>query len=96
MDIKAIAEQVAGALGEAPEKLQELASDPKGAIEGLTGHALEDADIPELLGHVKGMMGEGFDLSALGDIGEHLGDLLEKSPLGDLGDMLGGLLGKEK
>ena len=37
MDVKAIAEQVMAAVGEAPEKAQEFIADPKGAIEQLTG-----------------------------------------------------------
>lgn len=42
MDVKAIAEQVMAAVGEAPEKAQEFIADPKGAIEQLTGHALDE------------------------------------------------------
>ncbi len=96
MDIKAIAEQVMGALGEAPEKLQEFFADPKGAIEQITGQSLDEGQIAEVVEHIKTTVGEGlgnFDLDA---IGEQLSGLFgEGSPLGGIGDALGGLFGKK-
>ncbi|MEF9875450.1 MAG: hypothetical protein RRZ85_09395 [Gordonibacter sp.] len=96
MDIKAIAEQVMGALGEAPEKIHELIADPKGVIEQITGHTLEEGQIGEVVEHIKTQISEGaanFDLSAIGD---QLGGLFgEGSPLGGIGDALGDLFGKK-
>lgn len=86
MDIKAIAEQVIGAVQEAPEKIQELTADPKGAIENITGHSLEDVDIEQVMEHVKGAIGEaGIDV---GSIAESVGK--------NIGDMLGGIFGGNK
>ena len=73
MDVKAIAEQVMAAVGEAPEKAQEFIADPKGAIEQLTGHALDEGQIAEVVEHVKSMIAEGgaglegLDLGAIGE-----------------------------
>ena len=44
MDIQAIIAQVSAALADAPEKLQELVSDPKGTIEGITGVELGEGE----------------------------------------------------
>ncbi|OUO94231.1 hypothetical protein C2L80_03935 [Rubneribacter badeniensis] len=97
MDVKAIAEQVMAAVGEAPEKAQEFIADPKGAIEQLTGHALDEGQIAEVVEHVKSMItegGAGLEGLDLGAIGEKLGGLVgEGSPLGGL---LGGIFGKKE
>lgn len=96
MDVKAIADQVMGTLGEAPEKIQEFLADPKGAIEQITGQTFEEGQIAEVVEHIKTQIGEGvgnFDMNA---IGEKLGGLFgEGSPLGGIGDALGGLFGKK-
>lgn len=104
MDIKAIIEQVMGALGQAPENIQGFLSDPAGAIEQITGHSLDEGQITEVVEGIKTQIGEGgFDLSNidlsnidLGAIGDQLGGLFgENSPLGGIGDALGGLFGKK-
>lgn len=64
MDIQAIATQVAEAIKEAPEKAQELVSDPKGAIEGITGES--GFDVTEAVQAILAKVGDmGLDLSSL-------------------------------
>ena len=53
MDVQAIIAQVSAALADAPEKLQELVSDPKGTIEELTGHELGEGDLSQIVDGVK-------------------------------------------
>lgn len=106
MDIKAIAEQVMGALGDSPEAIKDFISDPGAAIEGITGDKLEGADLMGVVDHIKEtVMGggielpESLDLGAitenLGGLTENLGDVLENSPLSGIADGLGGLFGKK-
>ena len=89
MDVQAIIAQVSAALAEAPEKLQELVSDPKGTIEGITGIELGEGDLSQIVDGVKSGIADGtldltkFDLSGL--------DL--SGLAGGLGGMLGGLGG---
>lgn len=64
MDIQAIATQVAEAIKEAPEKAQELVSDPKAAIEGITGES--GFDVTEAVQAILAKVGDmGLDLSSL-------------------------------
>lgn len=104
MDIKAITDQVVEHLGNAPEAIQDLLSDPAGAIENITGHRLEGADLSGVLDGLKDAvtggnfkLPEGLDLGSL-DLSK-LGDLASKVDLGGItegiGDMLGGLFGKK-
>ena len=89
MDVQAIIAQVSAALADAPEKLQELISDPKGTIEGITGIELGEGDLSQIVDGVKSGIADGtldltkFDLSGL--------DL--SGLAGGLGGMLGGLGG---
>ena len=88
MDVQDIIAQVSALLADAPEKIQDLISDPKGTIEELTGHSLEDADLSKIVDGVKNSIADGgIDL---GDL--DLGAIAEKI---DLGGVLGGLFGKE-
>ena len=104
MDIKAIADQVMEHLGNSPEAIKDILSDPSGAIEGITGNKLEGADLSGVIDHVKdAVMGggielpEGLDLGNLdlGNIAENLGGVLENSPLSGIAEGLGGLFGKK-
>ena len=103
MDVQAIIAPVSAALADAPEKLQELVSDPKGTIEGITGLELGEGDLSQIVDGVKSGIADGsldlggFDLSNLdlGGIAGNLGGLLENSPLGGIADSLGGLFGKK-
>lgn len=104
MDIKAIADQVMGALGDSPEAIKDFISDPAAAIEGITGDKLEGADLAGVVDHIKEtVMGggiqlpEGLDLGNLdlGSIAENLGGVLENSPLSGIAKGLGGLFGKK-
>ncbi len=88
MDVQDIIAQVSALLADAPEKIQDLISDPKGTIEELTGHSLEDADLSKIVDGVKNSIADGgIDL---GDL--DLGAIAEKI---DLGGVLGGLFGKK-
>lgn len=96
MDVKAIADQVMAAIGEAPEKVQELIADPKGAIEQLTGQSLDEGQIAEVVEHVKAKIaegGEGLKNIDLGAIGEQISGMVGDSPLGGL---LEGIFGKKE
>ena len=104
MDIKAIADQVMEHLGNSPEAIKDILSDPAGAIEGITGNKLEGADLSGVIDQVKdAVMGggielpEGLDLGNLdlGNIAENLGGVLENSPLSSIAEGLGGLFGKK-
>lgn len=92
MDIQAIISQVFAALSDAPEKLQGLLSDPKGAIEEITGQTLGEGDLAQIVDGVKSGIADGsidlsgIDLSSL-DLGSIAGNL------GGLGGLLGGGLG---
>lgn len=89
MDVQAIIAQVSAALADAPEKLQELISEPKGTIEDITGIELGEGDLSQIVDGVKSGIADGtldltkFDLSGL--------DL--SGLAGGLGGMLGGLGG---
>lgn len=87
MDVQAIIAQVSAALADAPEKLQDLVSDPKGTIEELTGQELGEGDLSQIVDGVKSGIADGsLDLSGL-DLGSlDLGKLA-----GGLGGLLGGL-----
>lgn len=68
MDVQAIATQVLDAIKEAPETAQQLVSDPKGAIEGITGAT--GFDVTEVLQSVLERVGDlGVDLSGI-DLGQ--------------------------
>ena len=103
MDVQAIIAQVSAALADAPEKLQELVSDPKGTIEELIGHELGEGDLSQIVDGVKSGIADGsidlgnIDLSKLdlGGIVGNLGGMLENSPLGDIAGGLSGIFGKK-
>lgn len=68
MDIKAIADQVMGAVGNSPEALKDLIADPQAAISDLTGVELEGADLTGVVDQVKeNIAGGGLDLGGLGE-----------------------------
>ena len=60
MDIQTIIAQVSAALADAPEKLQELISDPKGTIEELTGLEIGEADLSQIVDGVKNGIADGL------------------------------------
>ncbi len=102
MDVQAIIDQVMEHLKDAPEKAGELLSDPKGAIEGITGQTLGEGDLGQIIDGVKEKFTSGelelpnidlsaIDLSKLGGVADLLGD----SPLGGIADGLGSLFGKK-
>ena len=64
MDINQIVEQVTSHLQDAPEKIKDVISDPKAAIEEITGQNLDDVDLGEIVEQVK---------TKLGDLGENIG-----------------------
>ena len=83
MDIKAITDQVMGAVGNSPEALKDLIADPQAAISDFTGVELEGADLTGVVDQVKeNIAGGGLDLGSLG----------ENLP-GGIGDILGGIGG---
>ena len=89
MDVQAIIAQVSAALADAPEKLQELVSDPKGTIEEITGLELGEGDLSQIVDGVKGAIADGsLDISKL-----DLGNIDLGAIAGNLGGMLGGLGG---
>ena len=89
MDVQDIIAQVSALLADAPEKIQDLISDPKGTIEELTGHSLEDADLSKIVDGVKNSIADGgIDLGGL-----DLGAIAEKVDLGGIADNLGGVPG---
>ena len=69
MDINQIVEQVTSHLQDAPEKIKDVISDPKAAIEEITGQNLDDVE------QVKTKLGEtGVDVAGfIGDLGENIG-----------------------
>lgn len=102
MDIQAIIDQVLGVVGDAPEKINDILADPKAAIEDITGQALGEGDLSQIVSGVQERIADGgidlsnidlskIDLSALGGIG----DLLGNSPLSGIAEGLGGLFGKK-
>lgn len=104
MDIKAIADQVMGALGNSPEAIKDFIADPAAAIEGITGNKLEGADLAGVVDQIKEtVMGgdfqlpEGLDLGNLdlSGIAGNLGSMLENSPLSGIAEGLGSLFGKK-
>lgn len=103
MDIQAIIDQVMDTVGNAPEKISEILSDPQGAIEGITGQQLGEGDLSQIVSGVKDRIAEGgidlsqidlsqIDLGAITDQLGGLGDLVNNSPIGDIA---GGLFGKK-
>lgn len=75
MDINQIVEQVTSRLQDAPEKIKDVISDPKAAIEEITGQNLDDVDLGEIVEQVKTKLGEtGVDVAGfIGDLGENIG-----------------------
>ncbi len=110
MDIQAIIDQVLETVGNAPDKAAELLQDPQAAIEEITGQALGEGEVSQVIDGVKERIaGGGFDLgnldlgnldlggidlSALGGLGG-IGEALSDSPLGGIGNMPGGLSGRK-
>lgn len=75
MDINQIVEQVTSHLQDAAEKIKDVISDPKAAIEEITGQNLDDVDLGEIVEQVKTKLGEtGVDVAGfIGDLGENIG-----------------------
>lgn len=75
MDINQIVEQVTSHLQDAPENIKDVISDPKAAIEEITGQNLDDVDLGEIVEQVKTKLGEtGVDVAGfIGDLGENIG-----------------------
>ncbi|MBM6755586.1 hypothetical protein H6A18_03470 [Collinsella tanakaei] len=111
MDIKALTDQVTGALSNSPEAIKDFISDPASAIEGITGEHLEGADLSGVVDSIKQTvtgggfeLPEGLDLSGLaenlggiaGGLTEGLGGVLENTPLSGIAEGLGGLFGKKR
>lgn len=110
MDIQAIIDQVLETAGSAPDKIGELLQDPQAAIEEITGQALGEGEVSQVIDGVKERIADGgfdlggidlgnldlgnLDLSALGGLGG-IGEALGDSPLGGIGNMLGGFFGKK-
>ena len=94
MDIQAIIDQVAAALRDAPEKLGDLAKDPKAAIEGIIGEGnLGDIDPMEVLGGLKDQAAN-LDLGSLAhNLPDQLKDLAGNVDVSGIADQVGGLLG---
>lgn len=102
MDTQAIIDQVMQALQDAPEKAGELLSDPRGTIEQITGQALGEGDLSQIVTAVQERFAAGeldlsgidlssIDLSSLGG----LDGLLGGSPLGGIMGGLGSLFGRK-
>ena len=96
MDIKALTDQVTGALSNSPEAIKDFISDPASAIEGITGEHLEGADLSGVVDSIKQTvtgggfeLPEGLDLSNLdlSGLAENLGGIA-----GGLTEGLGGVL----
>ncbi len=75
MDVNQIVEQVTSHLQDAPEKIKDVISDPKAAIEEITGQNLDDVDLGEIVEQVKTKLGEtGVDVAGfIGEMGENIG-----------------------
>ena len=85
MEINQIVEQVMSHLQDAPEKIQDIIADPKGAIDEITGQNLENVDLGEIVEQIKTKVTEsGIDL---GDILGNLGGVAE-----NIGGAVSGLL----
>ena len=94
MDIQAIIDQIMQHVGDAPEKIGDILSDPKGAIEDITGQTLGEGDLSQIIDGVKERIaGGGIDLSKLGGLGDLLGG--GENPLGNIMEGIGGLFGKK-
>lgn len=94
MDIQVIIDQVAAALQDAPEKLGELAQDPKAAIEGIIGEGnLGDIDPAEILAGIKEKAAD-LDFGAVAEnLPEQLKGSVDGADLSGIADQVGGLLG---
>ena len=101
MDIQAIIDQVTAAVKDAPEKLGDLAQDPKAAIEGIIGEGnLGDIDPTEILAGMKDRVAD-IDLGAISeDVQGALKGIFESATAeggiaDQVGDFLGGLFNKK-
>lgn len=98
MDIQAIVDQVLAAVKDAPEKLGDLASDPRAAIEGIIGEGkLGDTDPAEILARIKDRVADadlsGIDLSGLAaNLPDQLKGMAEGVDVSGVADQLGGFL----
>lgn len=96
MDIQAAIDQVMQAVTNTPEKIGEILSDPKTAIEDITGQTLGEGDLGQIVDGVKERVTSGgFDLSQI-DLSQIDLSSLDLSKLGGLlgGDgPLGGIMG---
>ena len=103
MDIQAVIDQIMQHVGDAPEKIGDILSDPKGAIEDITGQTLGEGDLSQIIDGVKERIADGgidlsnidlsaLDLSKLGGLGNLLGG--GENPLGNIMEGIGGLFGK--
>lgn len=94
MDIQAIIDQVLAAVKDAPEKLGELAQDPRAAIEGIIGEGnLGDIDPAQIIEGLK-EHAAGLDFGALAqNLPEQLRDVAGNVDIAGIADQVGGLLG---
>ena len=76
MDIQAIIAQVSAALADAPEKIKDFVTDPKGAIENLTGQIVDG--VKNTVGGGLGNLGDMLEKTPLGGIADSLGGLFGK------------------
>ena len=108
MDIQAIIDQVMQAVQTAPEKVNDLLSDPRSAIEDITGQALGEGDLSQIVAAVQEKFAAGeldlsgidlskIDLSKLGGLGSLLGGAGAgaSSMLGGIANGIGGLFGRK-
>lgn len=101
MDIQEIITKVMAELHTSPEKLEELAKDPKAAIEGIIGEGkLGDIDPTEIVKGIQEKIGD-VDVANIteeaqsvlkGIVGEAEGE--GSDILGQVSSFLGGILGK--
>ena len=100
MDIQAVIDQVAAAVKDAPEKLGELAADPKAAIEGIIGEGnLGDIDPTQIVSGLQERV-SGLDLGTLAEnLPEQLKGIAGNVDVSGITDqaasLLGGLFGKK-
>lgn len=99
MDLQTIIDQVAAAVQSAPEKLAELAQDPRGTIEGIIGEGnLGDIDPAQIVDGLKervaGLDLGSLDLTSLTDqLPEQLKGFTDNLDVAGIADQVGGFLG---
>lgn len=94
MDVQAIINAIMEQAKNAPEVLQNLASDPAGTIESITGAQLDASAISEVVQGVANQAQEsGFDIASILE-GAGLGDIVSNlTGNANIGDAVSGILG---